>query len=127
MTEQEKKIFDHLNRWTNGYDPEQLLTYVRGCIKRGWDDERKALTHFYLNCEKVIREETKGKTAKTLEKLPSKVREELEILKDLFKESTTPEMREDNKAQFKGYIRALKDTDTITETERKLLFCWFTV
>lgn len=126
MTEQEKKIFDHLNRWTNGQNPDQLLVYVRGCIKKGWTKE-KALSHFYLDYEKITREENKGKTAKTLEKLPSKVREELEILKDLFKESTTPALREDNKAQFKGYVRALKDADIITETERKVLFCWFTV
>jgi hypothetical protein len=66
-------------------------------------------------------------TQQTRVSLPSKVREEVEILKDLYKEASTPAIKEDNKAQFKGYIRALTHTGTITETQRKLLFTWFTV
>lgn len=69
-------------------------------------------------------------TKKTLEKLPVKVRKEIEYLKDLYRgyAQRNDYLLEGNaRARIAGYVRGLMDCGIISEKERQVLICYTTL
>ena len=64
-------------------------------------------------------------TQKTLDKLPEKIRKTIELWKDRIHDDRFD--KKIAKGEARGYIKALVDTNTISEQEFKTLFCYMTV
>ena len=75
-------------------------------------------------------EEVQNMTKKTLEKLPAKVRDEIEYLKDQYRGYAQKEyylLMDITMSRIIGYVRCLMDCGIISDVERRALFCYATL
>lgn len=67
-------------------------------------------------------------TKQVLNKLPKEIRANIEHYKEsynLFDEGSS--YKHEERSRMAGYIHGLRDAGLITETERRILFCYMTV